>query len=1092
MGVPTNIRNFASDSSQSIRAGWSQKHRGTEAPAVCRAGLERTFLLRPFFASFTLTELLTAEAGRAGRHKMNQTMKQIRKRSVSLLLSAIFAISVMANGTIPFSIQGIQAGDKAVVIVSSEAYLTTMTITADGDYSFQDVPTGTHYVKAEATGYNVQDAQKVIVNEDGSIIPVVGIKLAITKMEGGDTWTHSWHDDGSVSGYTTTAHVNTPPEVDFLGKQIVPADVPSFALLQSNYKILLADEEEAWTQEYAYRFLETLKMIPVDYLNMPIAKFTLTAAHLEDDITVTDLGEGKEVLISKDAFYYANPFLVSLDGVRGRFFSKRLHHALVKYATNFGNDKWRVGMILQSRFGCSIDGFDYEALTGETAGAFQEFYPSELVAIINMFEELPEGFHATPHLKYLVRRQDGHTNPIYPGAAAIAWCQDEGYIEFMWKAFGGNNEQFDTQRVILHEKTHFLWAYSFSEDIRNDWAEVGGWYLDPNAADGWSTTKDTEFVTAYSHGKNPNEDMAESVAYYLKNPDLLLSRAPEKYDFIRDRIMHGTRYISSIPDYLTFEVLNLWPDYDYPGKIKRVDIKVEGAPEEDKLLTFEIELSHQEGYEDGASYAFTRIMSPRFYDEEGKELGTYIDLYFSPVDGNDHILRGTTIISKYSKAGYWVPGDITVSDLVGNSRYEGRNDCVTNIYINNPLEDLEAPKYEKGSLEYILEDVDNNGHHEQLLTVKFKASDNIGIEGVYGGLFTGVDSNHMPSWNTDIDKESNTITLQYRIRDYYYTADYYIASISITDFAGLSRDIRFSEDPKHEPVQKIHIETPNPDYEHPEIDLNRIYVHAEPTHPEAPDGETLVEISLYIRDNIAGLSTLGITLRDPQGIDHGYGVTPKVSPAVEYDQAGYFVGDPYLWRHYVSTIVLPQGSAPGIWGISAINVRDLAFNDFTYNFVETMIFEPDDSETDYVLFADLDENSLLTLGINSETLGGYGYRYRIICDETGEEINGTLSAEQKARAMTRAASTGDTQIDLSEWPDGKIIVIVQVLDEEGNVTAVRSKTLMKSVETKIVEKTTNIETIVVYTIDGKRLNQPQRGLNIVRMSDGTMKKVVIK
>ena len=31
-----------------------------------------------------------------------------------------------------------------------------------------------------------------------------------------------------------------------------------------------------------------------------------------------------------------------------------------------------------------------------------------------------------------------------------------------------------------------------------------------------------------------------------------------------------------------------------------------------------------------------------------------------------------------------------------------------------------------------------------------------------------------------------------------------------------------------------------------------------------------------------------------------------------------------------------------------------------------------------------------------------------------------------------------------------------------------------------------------YTLDGKRLSQPQRGLNIVRMSDGTTKKVVVK
>ena len=33
---------------------------------------------------------------------------------------------------------------------------------------------------------------------------------------------------------------------------------------------------------------------------------------------------------------------------------------------------------------------------------------------------------------------------------------------------------------------------------------------------------------------------------------------------------------------------------------------------------------------------------------------------------------------------------------------------------------------------------------------------------------------------------------------------------------------------------------------------------------------------------------------------------------------------------------------------------------------------------------------------------------------------------------------------------------------------------------------------VIYTLDGKRASEPQRGLNIIRMKDGTTKKVVVK
>ena len=98
-----------------------------------------------------------------------------------------------------------------------------------------------------------------------------------------------------------------------------------------------------------------------------------------------------------------------------------------------------------------------------------------------MFEEFPEGFRKVPHLKYLIRRQNGHDHPLYPEAAAVAWpTLENGYIEFMEKAFGGNSQELATQRLILHEKTHFLWQHVFSEEIKAEWIKLGGWYKDPN------------------------------------------------------------------------------------------------------------------------------------------------------------------------------------------------------------------------------------------------------------------------------------------------------------------------------------------------------------------------------------------------------------------------------------------------------------------------------------------------------------------------------------------------------------------------------------------------------------------------------------
>ena len=948
----------------------------------------------------------------------------------------MICLSLHLIASVPFIVSGLQSGDKATVSLSSYQFLATLEVISDGSFSFENVPAGTHSLKIETSGYNLPQAKTVIVETDGTVKPAKTIELSITKMSKNPAeWIHSWSQDGSVSGYVTTTYINNPPEILFLGKKIVPSDVPSFSYLKEQYNILLADDEKSWTQEYAYRLLETLKTIQCPKYDI-LSKFTLTDDFLENDIAVKKQDEGYEVRISTAAFYYANPFLVDLEGVRGRFFSKRLHHALVNYCTDFGNDEWRVNEILTQRFGCSIFVDDYESLTvtNEDAACFQSFIPTELVSIINMFEEMPEGFHKIPHLNYLIRRQNGHDHPIYPDAAAVAWpTLENGYIEFMEKAFGGNNQQFETLRLILHEKTHFLWEHSISEEIKKDWIELGGWYEDPNAGSGWSTTKDTEFVSAYAHAKNPNEDMAESVAHYIKNPELLQSRALLKYEFIRDRIMNGTRYISKIPDHLTFEVLNLNPDYDYPGKIKRVDVKVEGAPEEDKVITVEVELNHMEGFQDDASYAFTRINSPSFIDEHGEKHSQYVDLYLNPVDGNGHLLRGSFVMSKYSKSGYWNTGDIVVTDLSGNQRFEGRNDFVFSMYIDNALEDLEAPKYESGSLKYEITDTLCEGRKAKNLRVTFKATDNIGFNRALIRLGCDVQQYSYDDIYGNYDAENQLYTMNVLVTEYFKTGDYYVEFIDLYDEALTCTRVPFSESPEHEKRKSIYIETSNSDYNAPELDLNRLVVYAEPTNKEAPDGETLVTIHYYARDDKSGLGKVNYRLKDPQGVMYFEWHYHEQF----YNQ--YFNGDPTVWKRYTINTVLPRGSAPGIWGLAELTLSDKAWNEETYNFVETVIFEPDESISDYVLFSEMVDNDNLSIQLGSKLEAGYGFTYRVIHEDTGHEMSGEVPM-QKTRAVSNERSTS---IDVSSLSDGKLIVIVSVKDSEGKVVAVRSNTLIK-------------------------------------------------
>jgi hypothetical protein len=116
-------------------------------------------------------------------------------------------------------------------------------------------------------------------------------------------------------------------------------------------------------------------------------------------------------------------------------------------------------------------------------------------------------------------------------------------------------------------------------------------------------------VSRYAHGKTPNEHFAESLAAYVENPAALLACCAEQYAFIRDRIMHGQRYIPQIAEPYTFEVLNLSPDFVYPGRIVRLRVEVRGLPEEDKYVTVVIWLHTAEGVFAGASAAVFRLFS---------------------------------------------------------------------------------------------------------------------------------------------------------------------------------------------------------------------------------------------------------------------------------------------------------------------------------------------------------------------------------------------------------------------------------------------------------------------------------------------------
>ncbi len=822
-----------------------------------------------------------------------------------------------------------------------------------GWFQFLNLPDDTWWVKVRKPGHRGPPARAFRLTTGILTEPATdeNQKFLLVEIDS-DTFTFHWEEDQTTAGYDYAAHVNEPLVVEFQGTPVEVLHDSSAIRLERDYGVLLVNSPTGmtWTQEHAYRLLETLKTIPRPYWKVwGASQWVLTSDHVENDIWITGVGVESErlVQVAAEAFVNASPRIALVDGKRGMYFSRRLHHAAVRFATDEGRDEDAYEAILQDRYGVTMDitrHTTYRALTahttGEDASRFQAFHAEEIIQIINMLEEMPSGMHATPGLQFLVRRRDGHPHPINPTAPAIAWTES-GYIEFMERAFT-QESILNIHRLILHEKAHFLWEHVFNAQTKADWSTLGGWFETPQSPSGWWTSKQTEFVSAYAHLMNPNEDMAESIAYFVVNPDKLRSRAIGKYEFIRDRIMQGNFYIPTIREDLTFTVYNLYPDYVFPGKIRMVDIRIIGAPDQDKTATIQIELHARDVVLEGAIFADARVFS---------EDNTYMDLRMYPVYPDDRwtgkpgaVLSGSFTISKHVKSGYWIPYQIRLVDEQGQERMESLNDFGWQFYINNALEDLHAPKYVPGTAALTLSTSIQEGHTVQTIEAIWKVDEDVAMGNPWA--CTAALNDELPDTYSlyeygHYDAATAMCRVYFPMPDYMPSSTYSMDYLRMKDmgrkntrvyFGDLGRGLRDEDIVVDEPAAQIQVTTTNSDTDAPHLNLNTIQISAAPINPTDPNGETLVTLSFDVRDDISGLVLGWLRLRDPQGVEHHYYIYPP-------DRSYLFpASDPSGWTPYTWTTRLPIGSAPGIWGLSEMTLRDRAHNSRMYDFTEIMHF----------------------------------------------------------------------------------------------------------------------------------------------------------
>lgn len=1003
-------------------------------------------------------------------------MKNYTSIIFHLLIITLILSFHQATGQNSFQVrlEGLNENDTATVILrkNSDIYWKQMAAgNSDkvNELTF-DLADGKWAIVIDATGYTFPPATSFDVPENSTAL------VKLTPLLNEDYY-YVWQDDDSYVGHATQTYISEPAKIVVLDKEVkVPHDYSSIEL-RNKYGIILSDDIEAWTVEDSYRIFKM-------FTNLPIGTFgeggktdpatgenirgiiKLTKDEQFRDLTISYEDGIKVATISQAAFHYAEPQIVTVDGIKGKFYSKRLYHAVVNFMSDFANDEGFINHIAMERFGVRFMRADQETevLMSEDASNFQEFFREEKIEILSMFEELPEGFHKQEGLKYLVRRINGQPNPIYPNAAAIAWTGLHT-IEFMDISFSGSFLS-GTRRLILHEKTHFLWAYTFDDQVKTDWIELGGWFQDPTSASGWSTYNTTESVSAYGHAGGPDEDMAETVSYYLEDPDKLMAVSVRKYEFIRDRVMHGTRYIAQFREDLTFMVYNLFPDYTYPGKVKKVEIQVKGKPEEEKEVTIRLTLHSNDLEFDGASGAYVRFAS---------SIGTIHDIGFAPENGHlDSILVGTTIFNKHEKNGYWTMGSMSVWDKVGNQRYENTSTIGMKLYIENPLEDIVPPRW---NYDLTMENVKKTfyshtnypeGIDRELQAIKVTYSFYDDIPFVYSESNFILSTPDRPGYESYfwrlggsaiIDSTRNYsngyksvkyIEAFLKIEEYMPSGYYSITAMGAHDMAGNTSHINFSKDTSDVYISphsnnsfkdvrdSIYTKTEFPDYVKPEIDLNLITVSATPTNPIYPDGETRVDLTFFVRDlsdfpgRESGVSGIEFFFRDPIGIDHNTYITVS----------NYYSSVPANnsdWMFYSHNFLLPKGSPPGKWGFTGANVTDKAGNSRRYSFIEYVRFDVIESEivleepldasinAKYINLANVDN---IDISISCKPSAGLKYVYTIYSLMGGNVVRGEGLMTNDSLIIQGVNTQGVL--------DGILKLTVQLVDSASQIIATKT------------------------------------------------------
>ena len=341
-------------------------------------------------------------------------------KTKNLLIFFLFLSTQLLSQNFTVNIENLKEGDSVAVIAMQSSfrfYKKWVKSTDTPNAASFNLDTGDWAIKIDATGYTYP-SQKVITIPDNT-----SATFALTEMMGGN-YTYNWVDDDSAAGHATQSYIAEPTEIIVLNDTIsVPTDFSSIKL-RTEFGVVLSDDKEKWTNEDAYRLYKMFSNLPynkfgegstIDYSTGENIRgvFYLSKDEIYEDISIEKKDGIPHATVSQSAFTYAEPQIVKIDGIRGKFFSKRLYHAVVNFITDFANNDEVLNWLARERFGirflkpsefAEVFNENEGTFMGDDKSNFQEYYKTEKLEILAMFEELPEGFHKQEGLKYFSKK----------------------------------------------------------------------------------------------------------------------------------------------------------------------------------------------------------------------------------------------------------------------------------------------------------------------------------------------------------------------------------------------------------------------------------------------------------------------------------------------------------------------------------------------------------------------------------------------------------------------------------------------------------------------------------------------------------------